>query len=87
MGSAVGKDYKIHKSKWGTKVFVYLSNDEVHIFMKQNLKFGLVLGRPAALKVGKFQNEFMKSSFLPKYEPNIVILQFSVHVLGEKMTS
>ena len=25
-----------------------------------------------ALKVSKFQNEFMKSWFLPKYEPNIV---------------
>ena len=25
-----------------------------------------------SLKVSKFQNEFMKSSFLPKYEPNIV---------------
>ena len=24
------------------------------------------------LKVSKFQNEFIKSSFLPKYEPNIV---------------
>ena len=24
------------------------------------------------LKVSKFQNEFMKSSFFPKYEPNIV---------------
>ena len=24
-----------------------------------------------SLKVSKFQNEFMKSSFLPKYEPNI----------------
>ena len=24
------------------------------------------------LKVSKFQNEFMKSSFLPKYEPNFV---------------
>ena len=24
------------------------------------------------LKVSKFQNEFMRSSFLPKYEPNIV---------------
>ena len=24
------------------------------------------------LKVGKLQNELMKSSFLPKYEPNIV---------------
>ena len=23
----------------------------------------------AVLKVSKFQNEFMKSSFLPKYEP------------------
>ena len=26
----------------------------------------------SALKVSKFQNEFMKSSFLPKYEPKIV---------------
>ena len=26
----------------------------------------------AELKVSKFQNEFMKSSFLPKFEPNIV---------------
>ena len=25
-----------------------------------------------AVKVSKFQNEFMKSSFLPKYEPKIV---------------
>ena len=24
------------------------------------------------LKLSKFQNQFMKSSFLPKYEPNIV---------------
>ena len=24
------------------------------------------------IKVSEFQNEFMKSSFLPKYEPNIV---------------
>jgi hypothetical protein len=24
------------------------------------------------LKVGKFQNEFMQSSFLPKYEPKMV---------------
>jgi hypothetical protein len=28
--------------------------------------------RPSLIKVSKFQNEFMKSSFLPKYEPNIV---------------
>ena len=26
----------------------------------------------SVLKVSKFQNEFMKSSSLPKYEPNIV---------------
>ena len=54
------------------------------------------------LKVSKFQNEFMKSLFLPKYEPNIVrisalhctvittgqkSLQFLVHILGETMTS
>ena len=28
------------------------------------------------LKVNKFQNEFMKSSFLPKYEPKIVRISF-----------
>ena len=52
------------------------------------------------LKVSKFQNESMKSSFLPKYELNIVrfsplhcatltgqeFLQFVVHILGETMT-
>ena len=51
----------------------------------------------ALIKVGKFQNEFMKSPFLPKYEPNLVrlsaqttgqkSLQFLVHILGEMMTS
>ena len=55
------------------------------------------------LKVSKFQNEFMMPSFLPQYEPNIVMisalycagyhttgqksLQFLVHILGETMTS
>ena len=53
------------------------------------------------LKVSKFQNESMKSSFLPKYESNIVrfsplhcatltwqeFLQFVVHILGETMNS
>ena len=53
------------------------------------------------IKVSKFQNEFLKSSFLPKYEWKIVmistllsvaqyraeILKFFVHILGETMTS
>ena len=52
------------------------------------------------LKVSKFQNEFMKSSFLPKYKPNFVwisvftvphyraeILTIFVHILGETVTS
>ena len=53
------------------------------------------------LKVSKFQNEFMKSSFLPKYELKIVrisalqcghstgqkSLQQLAHILGETMTS
>ena len=37
----------------------------------------------AVLKVSKFQNEFMKSSFLPKHEPNIVM----IYIMGEMMTS
>ena len=32
-----------------------------------------------ALEVSKFQNEFMKSSFLPKYEPNIVRISALYH--------
>ena len=35
---------------------------------------GKGMEKPSAMyciKVSKFQNEFMKSSFLPKYEPNI----------------
>ena len=44
------------------------------------------------LKVGKFQNEFMKSSFLQKYEPKIVRIsdttgQRSFHIFWEMMTS
>ena len=47
------------------------------------------------LKVSEFQNEFMKSSFLPKYVPNITrisalhcaTLQFLVHILGETIIS
>ena len=35
------------------------------------------------LRVSKFQNEFMKSSFLPKYEQKIV----RITALGETMTS
>ena len=32
----------------------------------------LLIFLPQNLKVSKFQNEFLKTSFLPKYEPNIV---------------
>ena len=53
------------------------------------------------LKVSYFQNESMKSSFLPKYEPKIAgisapvvwhstgqkAIQYLVHILGEMMTS
>ena len=53
------------------------------------------------LKVSEFQNEFMKLSFLPKYERNFFeefcpvvwhstgqkSFQYLVHVLGEPMTS
>ena len=40
-----------------------------------------------SLKVSKFQNEFMKSSFLPKYEPKIVrmpcsLAQYRTETLG-----
>ena len=31
------------------------------------------------LKVSKFQNEFMRSSFLPKYEQKIVKISASLH--------
>ena len=52
----------------------------------------------STLKVSKFQNEVMKSSFLPKYEQKIVRIsalqytgqkswQYYVHILGETMTS
>ena len=41
------------------------------------------------LKVSKFQNEFMNSSFLPKYEPSIsgTTWQKSLQFLGGMMTS
>ena len=47
-----------------------------------NLQKGCILhffddGPRSYLKVSKFQNEFMRSSFLPKYEPNIVRIEIS----------
>ena len=69
------------------------------VFMK-SCKKNLLL--KWSIKVSKFQNEFMKSLFLPKYEANIVnkkslkllvhilgetSLQFLVHILEETMTS
>ena len=56
------------------------------------------LGHRQPLKVNKLQNEFMKSSFLPKYERKIVRISALtlqgrnsekkfVHILGETMTS
>ena len=55
------------------------------------------LGHRQPLKVSKLQNEFMKSSFLPKYEQKIVRISALtlqgrnsdnfVHILGETMTS
>ena len=38
-------------------------------FEAEGLEFAKIL---RSLKVRQFQNEFMKSSFFPKYEPNIV---------------
>ena len=56
-----------------------------------------LLGCGCVVKVSKFQNEFMKSSFLPKYKRKVRISalhttwqkswQFFVHILGEIMTS
>ena len=42
----------------------WFSNSVVLMFLSRRIQI--------ALKVNKFQNEFMKSSFLPKYEPNSV---------------
>ena len=39
---------------------------------RSNFVSGILQFLNFALKVSKFQNEFMKSSFLPKYEPKIV---------------
>ena len=41
----------------------------------------------ALLKVSKFQNEFMKSSFLPKYEQKMSGFLPFVHIFGETMAS
>ena len=35
-------------------------------------KWGFTIRLRRLVKVSKFQNEFMKSSYLPKYEPKIV---------------
>ena len=44
----------------------------MHYFWSTNCLFCRVDHRCCCLKVSKFQNEFLKSSFLPKYQPKIV---------------
>jgi hypothetical protein len=48
--------------------------DKVSILIKKLMdsKYLMSENESTLLKVSKFQNEFMKSSFLSKYEPNIV---------------
>ena len=49
-----------------------------HLFPKS------LLFNVASIKICKFQNEFMKTSFLPKYQPNIVRIsaQYCATLLG-----
>ena len=59
-------DFKIHFNLlWPSlKAFTSITCDPV-----RNTNYAKLRD---CLKVSKFQNEFMKFSFLPKYEPNIV---------------
>ena len=45
---------------------------------------GYIIGLLVLLKVSKIQNEFIASSFLPKYEPNIVSCPALCHTTGQK---
>ena len=70
----------------------YLGDGQDYLFNKDFIPF-ISYWYCLQLKVSKFQNEFMKLSFHPKYEPKIVnipeqkSLQSLVHILGETMTS
>ena len=57
--------------------------DKVSILIKKLMdsKYLMSENESTLLKVSKFQNEFMKSSFLSKYEPNIV--RISAHTIGK----
>ena len=78
----------------GMVVFVFVTLAHRIFFLATN-SADLLL---ASLKVSYFQNDFMKSSFLPKYEQKIVRISalcsegrnldnFFVRILGETMTS
>ena len=51
--------------KWWVKITVFMP-------IVPSLNSSVFSQRASLIKVSKFQNEFMKSSFLPKHEPNIV---------------
>ena len=78
----------------------YLCKSLHQTFIQGQVRIPLTgeLGHRQPLKVSKLQNEFMKSSFLPKYERKFVRVsaltlqgrnseKFFVHILGETMTS
>ena len=57
-------------------------------FLVTPISYSTNVLKPSLLKVSKFQNEFMKSSFLPKYERKIVrisarlsVAQYRVEIL------
>ena len=54
---------------WTQSLCAQLNFSEPKILLRYKL---VLCVRKRALKVSKFQNEFMKSKFLPKYEPKIV---------------
>ena len=78
----------------GQKSFVRILGETMTSYICSEV-YGLLecTGNPNALKIRQFQNGFVKSSFLPKYERKSLCSEgrnfdnFFVRILGEIMTS
>ena len=61
------------------KEHTHYSKFHTKLFRNRTLNVGANFWTAFSIKVSKFQNEFMKSTFLPKYEPNIAKISALLH--------
>ena len=63
-------NYRTNSKKWNKDS--YKKNHNLTVKREYKLQYKLKIIKLRFLKVSKFQNEFLKSSFLPKYQQKVV---------------